>query len=38
MKMKATYIIPELNLILFESEEKITDSGNYQGVNFEELI
>lgn len=32
------YIIPEIKIIVFETEETITASGDFEGVNFEELI
>lgn len=35
---KKTFILPDIEIVSFEAEEKITESGDYSGVNFETLI
>lgn len=36
--MKQNYETPEIEVIQFESEDIITASGDYTGINFESLI
>lgn len=38
MKDKKIYRYPEIEVILYEVEDSITTSGDYKGVNFEDLI
>jgi hypothetical protein len=35
---KQVYIIPDADIICFESDDKITASGDYVGINFDDLI
>lgn len=36
--MKRKYYQPNIEIVIFMSSMAITDSGDYEGVNFEELI
>ncbi len=36
--MKTIYENPNIEIIIFETEDSITASGDYTGINFEELI
>ncbi len=36
--MKNYYEIPEFEIVYFESEDAVTASGDYTGINFEDLI
>jgi len=36
--MKKYYEIPEINIVYFESKDCITASGDYSGIDFEDLI
>lgn len=36
--MKKRYVEPTCDIIVFVADETITDSGDYQGINFESLV
>ena len=36
--MKQNYEVPEVEIIMFESEDIITASGDYDGIDFDKLI